>query len=80
MKTSIWMGNSYRNIDPQERVQSFKRLKSFCAANLLPHCILKMQGGYYKIEGEGKPMTFIATALYKVSFQDIYDLFNPKNQ
>ena len=72
MQTSIWINGYYREIKPDSPVNTFKNLRSFCAENLLPHNIVKSQGGYYIIR-EDYTMRKVFHALSDVTYQDIYD-------
>lgn len=72
METKIWVNNGWCNIKPEDTVNTHRRLHSFCAANLLPDCIVKTQGGYYY------PycgiLKFLSRRLTEISFETVYNL------
>lgn len=73
MQTLIWINGYYQEIKPDSSVNSFKNLRSFCAENLLPHNIVKSQGGYYMIT-EDFTMKRVFRTLGDITYQDIYDI------
>lgn len=73
MVTNIWLNGRYTEIDPEEPVHTSKAITSFAAHNNLRNCLVRSQGGWYKIHLNGI-MTFETRTLYLISFADLYNI------
>lgn len=62
----------YRNIKPDDFVNTTRAVHSFCASNSLRDCLFKSQGGYYKLGLDGI-LTFITPALNQITFEELYE-------
>ena len=71
MTTQIWLRGSYRKLKPTNRVNTWKAVESFTVSNNLRPCLIKQQGGYYKIEKDGL-LTFVTPALQQITFEELY--------
>lgn len=66
--TKIWVRNNWKNINPDNAPRELRELDSFLAFNSTAKCILKGQGGYYRIK-DGI-LHFISRTLSSLSFKD----------
>jgi hypothetical protein len=71
MITQIWLRGSYRNLKPTDSVNTWKAVESFTVSNNLRPCLVKQQGGYYRIEKDGL-LTFVTPALQQITFEELY--------
>jgi len=78
MVTEIWYLRGWKNIKPDEPVNTMRAMYSFSIANCLPGGgLVKSQGGYYLIQKDGT-MKFVTRTLYLLTFKELYDLYQPK--
>ena len=71
MDSKIWVAGGWRNIKPEQSVKSFRQVTAFAACNCLPNCLVKAQGGLWRINKDGS-MSFISSALNNLTFADLY--------
>lgn len=71
MELKLWIGNNWRQFKPEDPVNTSRAITSFATSNKLRDCLVRVQGGWYKIELNGI-MTFQTRALYLISFKDLY--------
>ena len=72
METTIWLNGSYRNVKPTDTVNTSRAVESFCNYNRLRKCLVRQQGGWYKLELNGI-LTFVTRALYLITFEQLYN-------
>jgi len=75
MITKIYLSTGKLQVKGQDRVKSFKRLRSFLIVNSFPDCIYRSQGGYYTIDSAGT-LKKVFEHLDRVTFQEVYDIVN----
>lgn len=71
MTTRIWLRGGYKNLNPTDTVNTWKAVESFTVSNNLRPCLIKQQGGYYKIEKDGI-LTFVTETLHSITFEELY--------
>jgi hypothetical protein len=71
MDTNIWLRGSYRKFRENDTVNTWRTVESFVVSNNLRHCLVKQQGGYYKIEKDGT-LTFVTPTLRSITFKELY--------
>jgi hypothetical protein len=70
----IWVNGSLRNFKPTSIVRTFRAVESFINYNPgLRRCLVKQQGGYYKLGLDGI-LTFAFHALGGVTFEQLYNI------
>lgn len=72
MITELWLNGSLRRLKPTDFVTNWRAVESFIVSNSLRHCLIKQQGGYYKIEKDGT-LTFVIRTLYSITFEELYN-------
>lgn len=72
METRIYLKNSWRNIKPEDLVNSTKAVHSFCTFNCINDRLFKSQGGYYILHNDGR-LVFLSRTLGNLTFQVLYD-------
>lgn len=77
MELNIWVGNRFTDVKAEAPVNTTKNITSFCVSNNLRNCLVKSQGGWYKIELDGM-LTFVTRTLYLISFADLYNILKDK--
>lgn len=73
MELNIWINKGYKNVKKNDFVKTFRALTSFSVANCLRNCIVKSQGGYYKLELNGV-LTFKFASLHNVTFEELFNI------
>ena len=71
VQTKIFVNNKYLNINPEDTINTTRRLRSFCISNNLPDCIFKSQGGWYLIKSDGT-LKFISRTLNQLTFNETF--------
>jgi hypothetical protein len=71
MELKLFINKGYHQFKEDDPVNSSRAITSFAASNSLRDCLVRAQGGWYKIELNGI-MTFQTRALYLISFKDLY--------
>ena len=71
METNIWINGRFTDIKPDQFVNTTKNVHSFCVCNGLTDRLFKSQGGYYKLQKDGR-LTFIVRALNQLTFEGLY--------
>jgi hypothetical protein len=72
METRIYLNKGYRNLKPNDIVKTTRAVESFCVHNSLRSCLVKQQGGWYKICLDGI-LTFVTPALDCITFKELYE-------
>lgn len=65
----------YRNIDPDSKVKTFKAVTSFCVENCIANRLVKLQGGYYKLNNCGN-YEFKFHTLNSINFKELYNILS----
>lgn len=69
METKIWVSRQYQNVKLTDKVKTRRRLVGFCAANVLPQCIIKIHDGYYVVRNG--IMTYLVKTLNELTFEKV---------
>lgn len=75
MTTQIWANNGWKNIKPEDMVNTSRRLQGFCVANGINNRLFYSQGGWYHLQRSGV-LVFVIRALYLLSFERAYYILN----
>lgn len=73
METRLWINKGYRNFTPDSLVASSRMITSFATHNSLRDCLVKAQGGWYKIHKNGI-MTLECRTLHHINLRDLYNI------
>lgn len=73
MKTIIYWRNTVNHkVDPEKPPKDIRELDSFLVANNAPKCIVRAEGGWYKISKNG--LEFIGRTLYLFPLKEFLDI------
>lgn len=75
MITRIWINGMYRNLTPDATVNTFRAVTSFCVENCLPDRLVKLQGGYYRLNDAGN-YEFKFKTLNEITFKELYNILS----
>jgi hypothetical protein len=73
VETKIFLNKGWRNIKPEEPVNTTRAIHSFCSSNSLRDSLFKSQGGYYKLQLDGT-LLFVTRTLAEISFSDLFNI------
>jgi len=68
----IWRQGRFTTVKPTDVVKTTKNIQAFCCANSLRNCLFKSQGGWYKLQTDGK-LVFVERTLYLITFEQLYN-------
>ena len=69
----IWKQGRFTVVKPYSPVETTRNVTAFCYANSLRDCLFKSQGGWYKLQTDGK-LVFVERTLYLITFEQLYNI------